>query len=168
MTQMTNSQNKITQTYTQDDVQQILQLALVHHSEESELTKTQVLEIAQEMGITPEELAAAEKEWLAQQGKFQEKQIFNQIRREKLKQSAIKYGIVNSFLLLLNLVTAHTFSWSLPMLFLWGLWLALDTWKTFQIEGEDYENAFQRWRLKKQVGQSIGSLADKFFKSLQS
>ena len=168
MTQMTNSQNKITQTYTQDDVQQILQLALVHHSEESELTKTQVLEIAQEMGITPEELAAAEKEWLAQQGKFQEKQIFNQIRREKLKKSAIKYGIVNSFLLLLNLVTAHTLSWSLPMLLLWGLWLALDTWKTFQIEGEDYENAFQRWRLKKQVGQSIGSLADKFFKSLQS
>ncbi|MCL2924000.1 MAG: 2TM domain-containing protein [Trichodesmium sp. MAG_R04] len=164
---MTNSQNKISQTYTQEDVQQILQLALVHNPEGSELTKTQVLEIAQEMGITPEELAAAEKEWLAQQGKFQEKQVFNQIRRNKLKQSAIKYGIVNSFLLLLNLVTAHTLSWSLPILLLWGLWLALDTWKTFQIEGEDYENAFQRWRLKKQVGQSIGSLADKFFKSLQ-
>ncbi len=165
---MTNPQNHITQTYAQDDVQQILQLALAHRSEGGELTKAQVLEIAQEMGISPEELAAAEQEWLAQRGESQEKQIFNQVRREKLKQSAIKYGIVNSFLVLLNLVTAHTLSWSLPILLLWGLWLALDAWKTFQVEGEDYENAFQRWRLKKQVGQSIGSLADKFFKSLQS
>ncbi|MEM1173067.1 MAG: 2TM domain-containing protein [Cyanobacteria bacterium P01_H01_bin.35] len=165
---MTNPQNQITQTYAQDDVQQILQLALVHRSEGGELTKAQVLEIAQEMGISPEELAVAEQEWLDQKGEFQEKQIFNQIRREKLKQSAIKYGIVNSFLVLLNLVTAHTLSWSLPILLLWGLWLALDAWKSFQVEGEEYENAFQRWRLKKQVGQSIGSLADKLFKSLQS
>ncbi|MGD1698856.1 2TM domain-containing protein [Dapis sp. BLCC M229] len=165
---MTNPQNQITQTYAQDDVQQILQLALAHRSEGGELTKAQVLEIAQEMGISPEELAAAEQEWLAQRGESQEKQIFNQVRREKLKQSAIKYGIVNSFLMLLNLVTAHTLSWSLPILLLWGLWLALDAWKTFQLEGEDYENAFQRWRLKKKVGQSIGSLADKFFKNIQS
>ena len=120
------------------------------------------------MGISPEELAVAEQEQLTQRGEFHEKQIFNQVRREKLKQGAIKYGIVNSFLLLLNLVTSHTFSWSLPILLLWGLWLALDAWRTFQIEGENYENAFQRWRLKKQLGQSIGSLADKFLKSLQS
>ncbi|NEQ39032.1 MAG: Pr2TM family membrane protein [Okeania sp. SIO3I5] len=164
---MTNQENQIIQTYAQDDVQQILQLALANRSEGGELTKAQVLEIAEEMGISPEELAAAEQEWLAQKGESQEKQVFNQVRREKLKQSAIKYGIVNSFLVLLNLVTAHTLSWSLPILLLWGLWLALDAWKTFQVEGEDYENAFQRWRLKKKVGQSIGSLADKVFKNLQ-
>ncbi|MCH2048738.1 MAG: 2TM domain-containing protein [Trichodesmium sp. ALOHA_ZT_67] len=165
---MTNPQNEITQTYAQDDVQQILQLALVNRSEGGEFTKVQLLEIAQEMGVSPEELAVAEQEWLSQRGEFQEKQIFNQVRREKLKQGAIKYGIVNSFLLLLNLVTSHTFSWSLPILLLWGLWLALDAWKTFQIEGENYENAFQRWRLKKQLGQSIGSLVDKFFKIVKS
>ncbi|MGK7921919.1 MAG: 2TM domain-containing protein [Trichodesmium sp.] len=165
---MTNQPNQITQTYAQDDAQQILQIALAYRSEAGELTKAQVLEIAQEMGISPEELAAAEQEWIAKRGEFQEKQTFNQVRREKLKQSAIKYAIVNSFLMLLNLVISHTLSWSLPILLLWGLWLALDAWKTFQVEGEDYENAFQRWRLKKQVGQSIGSLADKLFKSLQS
>ena len=120
------------------------------------------------MGISPEELVAAEYKWLAQRNELEEKLIFNQVRQEKLKQSVIKYGIVNSFLVLLNLVTTHSLSWSLPILLLWGLWLALDAWKTFQVTGEDYESAFQRWRLKKQVGQSIGSLADKIFKSLQS
>ena len=93
---MTNPQNKITQTYAQDDVQQILQLALVHRSEGGELTKAQLLEIAQDMGISPEELAVAEQEWLTQRGEFHEKQIFNQVRREKLKQSIIKFSIVNS------------------------------------------------------------------------
>ena len=44
---MTNPQNKITQTYAQDDVQQILQLALVHRSEGGELTKAQLLGLAQ-------------------------------------------------------------------------------------------------------------------------
>lgn len=165
---MTNQPNQITQTYAQDDAQQILQIALAHHSEGGELTKAQVLEIAQEMGISPEELTAAEQEWLAKRGEFQEKQTFNQLRQNQLKQSLIKYAIVNSFLMLLNLVTAHTLSWSLPILLLWGLWLALDAWKTFQLEGEEYEKAFQRWRLKKQLGQSLGSLVDKFFKSLQS
>lgn len=165
---MTNQQNQITQTYDQDDAQQILQIALARRSEGGELTRAQVLEIAHEMGISPEDLAAAEQEWLSHRSEFQEKQVFNQVRRDKLKQSLIKYGIVNSFLLLLNLVTAHTLSWSLPILLLWGLWLALDAWKTFQLEGEEYEKAFQRWRLKKQLGQSFGSLANKFLKSLQS
>ncbi|MDJ0557429.1 MAG: 2TM domain-containing protein [Microcoleaceae cyanobacterium MO_207.B10] len=165
---MTNQQTQITQTYDQDDAQQILHLALARRSEGGQLTREQVLEIAQEMGISPEDLAAAEQEWLSHRGEFQEKQIFNQLRRERLKQGLIKYGIVNSFLVVLNLVTTHTLSWCLPILFLWGLWLALDAWKTFQLSGEDYEKAFQRWRLKKQLGQSIGSLAKKFFNSLQS
>ncbi|MGB3511434.1 MAG: 2TM domain-containing protein [Microcoleaceae cyanobacterium] len=168
MTNPQNQQTQITETYAQDDAQQILQIALARRSEGGELTKAQVSEIAQEMGISTEELAAAENEWLSHRGEFQEKQVFNQIRREKLKQGLIKYAIVNSFLLLLNLVTAHALSWSLPILFLWGLWLALDAWKTFQLEGEDYEKAFQRWRLKKQVGQSLGSLINKFLKNLQS
>ncbi|MEB3340255.1 2TM domain-containing protein [Okeania sp.] len=165
---MTNPENKITVTYAQDDVQQILQLALANRSEAGELTKAQVLEIAQEMGISPEELLAAEQKWLAQRNELEEKLVFNQVRQEKLKESAIKYAIVNSFLVLLNLVTTHSLSWSLPILLLWGLWLALDAWKTFQVKGEDYEKAFQRWRLKKQVGKSIGFLADKIFKNLQS
>ncbi len=167
---MTDQQNQIIQSYTQDDVQQILQIALTRRSESEggELTKAQVLEIAHDLGISSEELATAEQEWLTRRSEFQEKQVFNQVRRERLKQSLIKYGIVNSFLVVLNLVTAHTLSWCLPILLLWGLWLALDAWKTFQVEGEDYDKAFQRWRLKKQVGQSIGSLAHKILKSLQS
>ena len=164
---MTNTQTQITTTYQTEDVQQILHLAIAKREEGGELSKTQVMEIATEMGITPEELEVAEKEWLLRKEEFQEKQVFDSIRKQKLKQSLIKYGIVNTFLVLLNLATANTLSWSLPILLLWGAWLALKAWRTYQTDGEEYEKEFQRWRLKKQVGKSIGSLADRVFKSLQ-
>ena len=165
---MTNTQTQITTTYQTEDLQQILHLAIAKREEGGELTKAQVMEIATEMGITPEELEVAEKEWLLRKEEFQEKQVFDSIRKQKLKQSLIKYGIVNTFLVLLNLATAHTLSWSLPILLLWGAWLALKAWRTYQNDGEEYEKEFQRWRLKKQVGKSIGSLADRVFKSLQA
>lgn len=165
---MSYSETQITTTYQTEDVQQILYLAIAKREESGELTKAQVMEIAIEMGISPEDLEAAEKEWLSRKGEFQEKQLFNSIRREKLKQSLIKYGIVNSFLIILNLATAHTLSWSLPILVFWGLFLALRAWKTYQTEGEEYDKEFQRWQLKKQVGKSIGSLTDKVLKSLQA
>ena len=164
---MTNTQTQITTTYQTEDLQQILHLAIAKREEGGELTKAQVMEIATEMGITPEELEVAEKEWLLRKEEFQEKQVFDSIRKQKLKQSLIKYGIVNTFLVLLNLATANTLSWSLPILLLWGAWLALKAWRTYQTDGEEYEKEFQRWRLKKQVGKSIGSLADRVFKSLQ-
>ena len=108
---MTNTQTQITTTYQTEDVQQILHLAIAKREEGGELSKAQVMEIATEMGITPEELEVAEKEWLSRKEEFQEKQTFNSIRKQKLKQSLIKYGIVNTFLVLLNLAIAHTLSW---------------------------------------------------------
>ncbi|WP_333452063.1 hypothetical protein [Microcoleus sp. K5-D4] len=36
---------------------------------------------------------------------------------------------------------------------MWGLGLWLNAWNVERTEGEEYEQAFQRWRLKKQVGQ---------------
>jgi len=165
---MTNTETKIITTYQTEDVQQILHLAIAKREEGGELSKAQVMEIAFEMGISPEELEIAEKEWLLRKEEFQEKQVFEDLRKQKLKQSLIKYGIVNTFLVLLNLATVHTLSWSLPIVLLWGAWLALKTWRTYQNDGEEYEKEFQRWRLKKQVGKSIGSLADRVLKSLQA
>jgi len=47
--------------------------------------------------------------------------------------------IVNSFLVLLNLVSAGGLSWSLYIVLFWGLGLGLDTWNTYQYTGEEYE-----------------------------
>ncbi|MEG5067619.1 2TM domain-containing protein [Microcoleus sp. B3-A4] len=50
------------------------------------------------------------------------------------------------------IAAVHELDWSLLTLLRWGLGLSLNAWNVDRTEGEDYEKAFQRWRLKKQVG----------------
>ena len=165
---MAANENQISQIYGSEDAQAILQIAIARREDEGELSRSQLFEIAAELGISEQDIVAAEQQWLANRGEFAEKQNFNSYRRGKLRKNLTKYGIVNSFLVLLNLAAAHELSWSLFILLTWGLGLSLNAWNVYQNEGEEYEQAFQRWRLKKQVGESIGTATDKFMKWLQS
>jgi 2TM domain len=145
---MATHQSQISQTYGSDDVQGILQLAIAQKEENGELSRVQLFEIAAELGISEQDIVAAEQQWLATREEFQEKLVFNSYRRRKLHQSLTKYGIVNTFLVVLNLVTAHQLSWSLLVLLAWGLKLSLKAWNVYQTKGEKYEKDFQRWRVK--------------------
>jgi len=51
------------------------------------------------------------------------------------------------------IAAVHGLDWSLLILLRWGLGLLLNAWNVDRTEGEKYEQAFGRWRLKKQVGQ---------------
>jgi hypothetical protein len=142
-------------SYSQEDVQQILHLAIARQTDQGELTRTQLLEISEELGIAPQDLQIAEQEWLARRGEDQARQAFNLYRHRKLKGQVVRYVIVNTFLVLLNLLTSGGLSWSLYVVLGWGAGLALSSWRLLQTDGEDYENAFQRWQrhhwLKKSV-----------------
>ena len=150
------------ESYTQDDVQQILQLAIARQSPDGgEFSRPQLLEMASDLGISQENLQIAEQQWLSRQGEFKERQLFDDYRRTTLKQNFIRYIIVNSFLILLNLVIFKSADLSLSIALLWGLGLALKTWQTYETNEEKYQQAFQKWRLRKQIGQSITTAVDK-------
>ncbi len=156
----------MTESYNQQAIQQILQLAIARQHENGELmNRDQLLEIAAELSISPETLLAAEKEWLARQGEVQQKQDFDNYRRRKLRLNAEKYLIINTFLMLLNFLNSYSLSWSLYILIIWGLGLALNAWNTFKTDTEEYEKAFQNWQRKRQIGQSINTVLGKVFKS---
>ncbi len=165
---MTTNDSQISQVYGSEDAQGILQIAIARREDEGELSRVQLFEIASELGISEQDIVAAEQQWLATRGEFAEKLAFNGYRRGKLQKNVTKYGIINSFLVMLNLAGSHELSWSLFILLTWGLGLSLNAWNVYQTEGEDYEQSFQRWQLKKQVGQSIGTATNKFMKWLQS
>lgn len=152
--------------YRQEDIQQILQLAIACQAYEGEFSHEQLVEIAAELEISPECLQAAERDWLKQNLVQQKRQAFDQYRWGKLKQKIGKYLIVNTFLVAINLVSAATLSWSLYVLLGWGLWLALQAWKTFPPRGEAYEQAFQRWERKHQLKRSMQILWNKLQQAL--
>lgn len=155
------------ETYTQEDVQQILQLAIAQQPTDGELSRVELLEMASELGIPTENLQEAENQWLSKQNDFKERQQFDNYRSNALKQNFIRYAIVNSFLLLLNLVMFKSAGLALSIALIWGLFLALKAWKNYEMDEEEYEQSFQKWRLKKQIGQSINTVVDKLFKPIK-
>ena len=162
---MTTYDTKIAQTYHQEDIQQILQIAIANQAYQGEFTRDQLLEIAAELEISPQCLQEAEQQWLAKQTDIQKRLDFNKFRQRRLQKRLGRYGITNSFLILLNLVSSGGLSWSLYILLFWSLFLGLDVWNNFHSQGEEYEIAFQRWYRQRQIKQSFNTLLNRFLKA---
>jgi 2TM domain len=152
---MPDNPSQYPESYSQDDIQEILYLAIADKDDSELLTRQQLLEIARELDIDCNTLEVAEKKWLEQKAIDRQREAFNLHRRQKFQQKSTKFLIVNGFLVSLNLISGGTISWSLYILLVWGLGLALNGWKTFQSQGEEYERAFQRWSFQNQVRQTV-------------
>ncbi len=164
---MTNFANDAIRSYSQEDVQQILQLAIARQANDTdkEFSYQQLLEIATELNIPLESLQIAEREWIDQRGEMQKRQEFNSHRVGGFKKRLGKYAIVNTFLLVLDLIGGGGLSWSLYFLIIWGIGVGLDAWNNLPTQGEDYEMAFQKWNRKRQIKSSFNNLVDKFLKA---
>jgi len=145
--------------YSTEQVQQILNLAIARSDVGGlELSRDQLCEIASELGMDIKTVQKAEQDWSLQQ----KKQEFNLYRKIKVKNRAVRYLIVNVFLLTANLLSGGWLSWLFyPSLF-WGLSIALELWKSLQTKGEDYERDFLSWSLKKKMKQSLFSIWNRF------
>jgi hypothetical protein len=163
---MTASEPKNPRSYTQEDVQQILQLAIARQADDhdQEFSYQQILEIAGELAISPDILQKAESAWLTGQSDVERRQTFHIYRQGKLKKRVVNYLIINVFLTLMDLIGGGGLSWSLYILLFCGLVTVLDAWNTFQTKGEDYENAFQRWNRQHQIKQTVNVVLNKWFK----
>ncbi|ACK73456.1 conserved hypothetical protein [Gloeothece citriformis PCC 7424] len=156
------------QSYSQEDIQQILQLAIARQTDKEELSREQLWEIAAELEIDPLSLQTAEQEWLNQKAISKKRLEFSQFRRLQFKQKVIRYLTINTFFVSLNFLSAGILSWSLYILLLWGLGLSLEGLKTFQTKGEAYEQAFQRWKFKNEMKESMANLWDRLKKAWQT
>ena len=162
---MTEFNSNNLRSYTQDDVQQILQLAISRQVNDNnqEFSYQQILEIAKELQISPDNLQQAERDWLVKQSEVEQRQAFNLYRRSKFKKRLGNYAIINVFFLAMNSLSGGI-SWSLYILVASALAISLDIWNTFQTKGEDYEIAFQRWNRNHQIKQTINTVLNKWFK----
>ncbi|MGD1905753.1 MAG: 2TM domain-containing protein [Leptolyngbyaceae cyanobacterium] len=148
------------QLYLAEEAQAILQIAITRDAEGGELTRPQLLEIAAELGISETTLIEAEKTWQVQRTEQVERTAFNQFRLQRFQHHVIRYGVVNVFLMALNYLAADRLSWSLYILLIWGLALALQGWNTFR--PDDYQNneAFDKWRRRQQIKRSLNRFMD--------
>ncbi|MDZ8051036.1 MAG: 2TM domain-containing protein [Aulosira sp. ZfuVER01] len=167
---MTAFEPKSIRSYTQEDVQQILQLAIATQADNTdrEFSYDELLEIAAELDIAPDSLKLAERDWLMQQSELQQRQVFNLYRQGRFKKRLGNYAIANAFFILLDLISGGGLTWSLYIVLFCGSLVGLDIWNTFLMKGEEYERAFQRWNRKHQIKQTINSVLNRWFRALQA
>jgi hypothetical protein len=152
-------------TYTQDDIQQILHLALTKQSShgDMEFSHQQLVEIAEEMNIGLDTLQSAKQEWLVSQSTSQQKSEFDRHRQQKFQKGLGNYAIVNFFLVAINFFAlgGPGFLWSLYVLGFWGMGVALKGWNLYHLAGEDYDRQFQKWNSNRKIRQSVHGLISK-------
>ena len=164
---MTTHDANIVRSYSQEDIQQILSIAIARQADDSEFSYQQLLEIAEELEITPESLQQSEIDWRSQNTIVRQKQTFDVYRRNRLKKKVGNYVIANSFLVLLDLLNSSDLSWSLYIMLIWGLKVGLDSWNTYYSNSEEYERAFQKWSQRNQLKQSVNTLVGNLNKWLK-
>ena len=89
-------------SYSQEEIQEILQLAIARHHTEEELSRQQLWEIAAELEISDSIIQSAERDWLARKALDSQRRSFDLHRRQKFQQKLTKFAIINTFLILFN------------------------------------------------------------------
>ncbi|WP_242022947.1 2TM domain-containing protein [Pseudanabaena mucicola] len=155
------------ETYSEEQVDQILRYALAKRTNGQNLTKQQIYEIASDMGISEVDFLAAVQQWQSTQSVRQEQVEFDKYKKKSFNSNLLKYTIVNSFLVALNLSTSGKIGWAIYPLLFWGLGVALDAWSTYQKESDEYEKQFRKWQRKQKREQLTAQITGKLTNSIE-
>jgi 2TM domain len=138
----------LTRSYNQEDVREIINIALENYSTlDTNLSYAQLLEIAQEISISPDSIELAKNQWIKEHEEIEKHRKFDLYRRSKLQERLSKYAIVNACLIPINFFTGFGVPWSLYILTSWGVVRGVAAWRVFfQRQGYGYERAFLKWQ----------------------
>lgn len=155
------TREEMPETYNEESVQKILKIAMSRQGQSGDLTRSQLQDIADELGISEDNLVAAEQAWDIQKQERDDRQAFDTHRQVLLRKGVTRCLAVSVVLLLMNVAVNHQISWAIYPVLAWGGLLSLQAWRTYQTEGEDYDRAFRRWKLGQQIGQSFKAITEK-------
>ncbi|MEM6520432.1 MAG: 2TM domain-containing protein [Cyanobacteria bacterium P01_D01_bin.71] len=146
--------------YQSEDAQAILQIAIARHTEGGELTRSQLFEIAEEIGIASTTLVEAEQQWALQQQETEEIAAFDQYQRQRFQSHAVRFVIINLVFSIINFVALGELSWSLYISLFWGIGLSLQAWQTYWPNEQQYRRRFEKWRRQEQIKRSFNRFMD--------
>jgi hypothetical protein len=144
--------------YPAEDAQQILTIAMARQTESGELSRTQLLEMAEELGISVETLAEAEREWDVKKYEIADQRQFDHERKQRFQHSLTQFLVFGGFLLAFQILTGGwLWNWIIYLTFgPWGLKLLWNWWRIYRPNEYSYTKEFQRWRRKQQMRRAVG------------
>lgn len=152
--------------YPAEDAQQILSLAIARQTESGELSRAQLLEIADELGISADTMAAAEREWDIKKYEIADQKLFDSQRQQRLQNDTAQFLIWGGGVLVFQLVTGGwLWNWLLYItLGPWALQIAWDAWRIYRPNNYSYRKEFEHWRRKQQMKRAVGGVVRRFLK----
>ncbi|MEM9448077.1 MAG: 2TM domain-containing protein [Cyanobacteria bacterium P01_E01_bin.6] len=161
--------------YSHEEVQEILNLAIARQTDAGELTYHQLLEIADELGLSAHDIQQAEDDWRSLDTEVKDRQEFCRYRQIQFRQHAFKYLIVNGFIHVIALLGLSLAGQPLtllpgPLIFslIWGMFLSLDGWSSIQTEGSRFDRRYQKWRRTILLRRSVNNLVNRGSKAVGS
>lgn len=151
--------------YSDEEAREILKRAVdFQQQDEFEYTRDQLMDLGREMGLSQDAIVKAEQAYRSKQGietpvlpksttyevpVENEELAFRRHRMQEFRQHLTAYGIVITFLFLINLFTGFDDLWFVYPALGWGIGIAFHFFSTLQSEGEEYEKEFDKWSEKR-------------------
>ncbi len=131
--------------YTPEEAEAILTRAAGRKSVDS-ISHRRLVEMAEELGISPEEVAAAAEEILREQEEKSLRRQFIAERRSSLWPHLIPYLCVNLGFVFINLMNYHGKFWAIGPILGWGIGLTIHLASILPTSGTEFEKEFAKWR----------------------
>ncbi len=131
-----------------EDVDEILKLALRRQDGSDGDLRGRLTVAAQELGISDQDLKAAETEYLRNKADTQEFLEFKNRQRRELREHVFAYFIVNALLVAINLFTSGKLTWAVWPILGWGIGLAFHAWAALNSDSESFQEEFEQFRRK--------------------
>ena len=144
--------------YDDDEMSEILRRALHKQGTETVELRNRLMAVADELGISREAVAEAELEYRQETSRKQELAIYAKESRKAFNFHAAVLGIVNLFMVGLNLMTygEDREIWFPYVLLSWGIGLAIHAFLSLRkVDWDDEE--FQKWRQKRAEQRELGA-----------
>ena len=130
-----------------DDIEAILKIAVSQAGGiEAQSLRERLMLSAAELGLTPEQVAAAEDQWAAQEKERRDLAEFAAYRKRAFWNRFVSFAILGASLLAINLLTDRSILWAPWLLLFMGLSIIRRAIGTFFPGSDRFQTAFERWR----------------------
>lgn len=133
-----------------EDVEAILRIAVKQTGiSGGQSLRERLLAAADELGLTPEQIAEAERQYFEEQSEKAELAEFKKHQRNEYMEHLGAYLGVNAVLLIVNYMTEGHISWAWWVLLLWGIGLVTGFSSAFMPNSGGFQNEYKQWQKKK-------------------
>lgn len=148
-----------------DDVDEILKLALRKQGRADADLRSRLSAAAEELGITPAELAEAEAEYAVTKEEQKEFVEFRGRQVREFREHFFAYVVINLLLVGINIFTEGTVGWAVWPILGWGIGLAFHAWGALNTGSESFQEEFAAWRRKRNKRRGASRIHERFGES---